>query len=847
MRRAKSAAAGSGAVQTTDGHELVSQSDLVYSAPATVPVAGHPIGNGRMGTMVWTTPGAIHFQINRVDVFAVNKHHIALPQHGATDYCGTCAKVSLEVGGAPFVDGDRFEQRLSLYGAEETIRGEDVRVRCFVSAASDVLALEVGDDRPEPQPLRLVVSKWRPDQLVNGEHVANLDLHARGEAAVLAQTFREGDYSCQSAVAARISAPDVVADRADDRSLVLTAPARRGRTLVLISSTASRGAGIDLTEQAVAALDAAAAQPYQDLREPHVAWWAEFWARSFVHISTPDPVAQRAERARNLLLYVMGSSSRGALPPKWNGSIFSVNGDARTWGAEYWVWTTEMPYFPLHAAGCSDLADPFFDMYVAQLPDCRQAARQRWASEGAHFGETMPFDGPAVLPEDVAEEFRGVFIGGKPAADLSPRARRLGQYDGSLTILCTGGELAAGRYTYVSHVCSSGAELAVHAWWRYRYTGDREWLATHADPLLRDTAEFYRGLVTRGTDGLYHIQGTNVHEDFWGVTDSIMDLAAIRGVVPLAIRAAELLDVDADLRAAWQGLLANLAPYPMGADPQAKALRDGVLADDVWAAGHLGEVNDGHRNSEDVWLNPVFPFEDWTLETRSAATDAIVQRVLDLAHRHRAVVSGEGLNTAIRSPIAAARAGRGADLPAILASYWAAFSPLPNGLSLFEGPNDPSVEHLGLLSMTLQEALLQSVSPHPGEPEVISVFPAWPAAWSASFRLLARGGFLVTAARGAGGVELVGIESRLGEVCRLRNPWGQACVVTEEGSGSATTVSGDILVFPTAKGGRYQVLPETAPPPAPRHVPPPGPALPDHFSFTLANGKAVEGRLGVGR
>jgi len=407
-----------------DYRKLVSQSDLVYSAPAAAPVAGHPIGNGRMGTMVWTTPGAIHFQINRVDVFAVSKHHTALPQHGATDYCGTCARVDLEVGGAAFAEGKGFAQRLSLYAAEETIAGEGVRVRCFVSAVSDVLALEVTDDRPEPQPLRLVVSKWRPDRVVNGGHVAALDLHARGDTVVLAQAFREGDYSCSSAVAARIVASEASASRADDSSLTLTAPARGGRTLVLISSAASRDAAVDLAAQAVATLNMAG-QSYEALQESHAAWWADFWARSFVHITTPDPVAQRAERARNLLLYVMGSSSRGALPPKWNGSIFSVNGDARTWGAQYWVWTTEMPYFPLHAAGCSDLADSFFDMYVAQLPDCRQAARQRWNSEGAYFGETMPFDGPVVLPEDVAEEFRGVLIGGKPAAGLSPRARRL--------------------------------------------------------------------------------------------------------------------------------------------------------------------------------------------------------------------------------------------------------------------------------------------------------------------------------------------------------------------------------------------------------------------------------------
>ena len=47
--------------------------------------------------------------------------------------------------------------------------------------------------------------------------------------------------------------------------------------------------------------------------------------------------------------------------------------------------------------------------------------------------------------------------------------------------------------------------------------------------------------------------------------------------------------VDAELRAAWQELLDNLAPYPMGKDPQSRALTGGVLADDGWAAGHRGE------------------------------------------------------------------------------------------------------------------------------------------------------------------------------------------------------------------------------------------------------------------
>lgn len=299
-----------------------------------------------------------------------------------------------------------------------------------------------------------------------------------------------------------------------------------------------------------------------------------------------------------------------------------------------------------------------------------------------YFPETTSFDGPTVLPDDVALEFQDVLLGRKPVSAMSAHAKALCQFDSQLRATTAPHK---GRFSWISHVASSGSELAVQAWWRYRYTGDREWLRTHAYPLLRGTVEFYRHLVKKESDGRYHLTGTHAHEDFWGVGDSIMDLAAIRGTAPLAIRAAEILEVDAELRGRWKELLENLAPYPMGADPRGKALQGGVLADDVWAAGYLGEI-DGQNNPEDVWLTPVFPFEDWTLETRDDRADAIVQKLVDLARRHASVLGGAGLGTAIRSPIVTARTGRGKELPKILERYHAAFAPLPNGMSLFEGP-----------------------------------------------------------------------------------------------------------------------------------------------------------------
>ena len=838
---------------TVDHRALVSQADLIYQSPVVEPLEGQPLGNGTMGTLVWTTPGAIHFQLNRCDVFAVNKHH-AGDQAGPADYGGACARIAVELEGAPFGGGEAFAQRLSLADAEIAITGKGVRARCFVSAVSDLLVLEVDDQRSAPGPVRVTVFHWRPPVVETGEHLARREFRPTEGRVCLVQRFDEGEHCSASAVAAQM-AGSAISFAADGSQMLIAPPT--GKTTLLVSSAASlsglgqtdsnQGAGnpevLDGVEAtALRVLQEAEPHSYEMLRTEHVRWWERFWQRSFVQIESADGVGEFMARVRNLHLYYMAATSRGALPPKWNGSLFNTEGDTRGWGTQFWVWTTEMLYFPLFAADAIDLTEPYFDMYRRHLPACERAAQQRWGvTAGAFYPETTPFDGPVVLSDEVAQEVQDLLLGRKPHTQLSEHANAQCIFDGHLRVTRSPHD---GRYTYISHVISSGSELAIQAWWRYRYTGDTEWLHTHAYPLLRGTVEFYRHLVRKDADGLYHLHGTNAHEDFWGVKDSIMDLAAIRGTTPLAIRAAEILELDTDLRARWRGLLDELAPYALGSDRGAKALSAGALADDVWAAGHLEDVDCQH-NPEDVWLNPVFPFEDWTLETRQPALDQMVQKILDLAPRHLSVLGGAQTNTAIRTPIAAVRAGRGEELPLILASYYAAFRlRLPNGMSLFEGPQAHSIEHLGCLTTVLQEGLLQSVSPRPGQPEIVNVFPAWPKAWNASFRLLARGGFLVTATFRHSEVAFVELESRLGETCQLRNPWKDPCLVTELG-GDTKELEGEILRFDTERGKRYRVLPKGAPQPAPEHLSSSPTTEPASYALPMPDGTTVHrGTLG---
>src|SRR2546421_250755 len=71
---------------------LVARGDLDYDRPASRSEEGMPVGNGRMGSLVWTTPSALHFQVNRVDLFAMDDTSVSFPR-ADTDYASGCGYV----------------------------------------------------------------------------------------------------------------------------------------------------------------------------------------------------------------------------------------------------------------------------------------------------------------------------------------------------------------------------------------------------------------------------------------------------------------------------------------------------------------------------------------------------------------------------------------------------------------------------------------------------------------------------------------------------------------------------------------------------------------------------------
>ena len=227
--------------------------------------------------------------------------------------------------------------------------------------------------------------------------------------------------------------------------------------------------------------------------------------------------------------------------------------------------------------------------------------------DGIFIPETTPFDGTTDLPEDVAKEVREALLRIHAPPPFSERTHLYAKFEEHLRNLLwytEHADLPVDGASSVSHDLASGAEIALQAWWRYRYTGDREWLRAQAYPLLRGVAQFYRHFVRKGEDGLYHVHNTSLRENFWLIHDCIKDLAAIRGTVPLAIRASEILGVDAQLRDPWRDLLENLTPYPLASDPDSFH----KVAENAWAPGRKAPESRLHYNSDQISC-PIFPFE----------------------------------------------------------------------------------------------------------------------------------------------------------------------------------------------------------------------------------------------
>jgi hypothetical protein len=128
-------------------------------------------------------------------------------------------------------------------------------------------------------------------------------------------------------------------------------------------------------------------------------------------------------------------------------------------------------------------------------------------------------------------------------------------------------------------------------------------------------------------------------------------------------------------------------------------------------------------------------------------------------------------------------------------------------MTLREGHQALDAQRLGRAAEALQLALLQSAPSEPGAEPVMSVFPAWPREWDASYELRARGAFVVSASIRQARIGPVELRSLAGAEARMRNPWGDAAVQVFRDGRRAETLEGALLVVATRAGETVRVLP----------------------------------------
>lgn len=788
------------ALLDVDYMNLISRADLNYDKPAYRSEEGQPIGNGVTGSLVWTTPSALKFQINRVDVFANDASTVSFPK-ADSDYGSSCGYVDINLvsAGEDVFEGKDFSQHLSVYNGLMTAKGKDVSTKVFVTRKQDVFAIEIDDQREIPSAINIdlrmlrfaiqciydrsyELAKNHAVEYQTAEHTALSQLHINEGRILLTQKYTEKEYYNATAVAIQVVGRKSKARFLNESTVQLSAAPGKGKFTILISSAASFNKEEDIVKTALNKLVAVSNKSFDELLKENTKWWSDFWSNGFVHLTSSSGQADFVEQHYTYFLYIMASTSFGDYPPRFGGLLFNTTGDMRRWGSQYWWANTGVYYDNLIPANRFELIDPVYNMYTGMFESCAIAARQQWGSKGIWIPEIVAFNGLETLPDDIAAELRDLVLDRKLYKDRSDKFQWFietknrhharwnfqadGYWDHGHFVVPTKASVQPERFAspdavndifgHCTHILGSGARIAELYWQRYEYTLDKEWLRNRAYPMIKGAVEFYTNFpnLKKGEDGKYHLLHINNNESGWNSSDSRHELLIMHMIFPIAIHTSEILGVDNDLRSRWKEVLENLVPAPEG--PRRFGGQGGNRR-----GGYGAFVYGGPGAIEPIGAEP---------ELKSMFLNF---------NRTGGFIDEKGIG--------------GAQI-------------FRNRLRLREGPGAIDAEHISGLTMGIHSSLLTNASKNIDEEPVIQVFPSWPKDWDAEFKLLARGGFLVSSSQRKSKIEFVEINSQLGQVCKLQNPWGDVEVTLYRNGSKAETISGALLKFNTVKGENIVVV-----------------------------------------
>jgi len=541
-------------------------------------------------------------------------------------------------------------------------------------------------------------------------------------------------------------------------------------TLLVASATNFvnyKDVGADARARVEAVMTAAAGKSYDALKAAHVAEHRRLFRRAGMKLAaTANSLLPTDERLTSFdgtndpalaaLVFQFGrylliSSSRPGTQPAnlqgiWNKDMNPM------WDSKYTTnINTEMNYWPAEVGNLSECAEPLFRMIRELTDQGGQVARENYGARGWVFHQNTdlwrvaaPMDGPSW----------GTFTTG-------------------------------------------GAWLATHLWEHYLFTGDKEFLREYY-PVLKGSAEFfldflvphpkYGWLVTNPSTSPENFPAVPGQAPFFDeittfrTTTSIcagsaIDTQILNDLFGYVAQAVDVLGVDAEFKARVLAARAKLAPMRIG--------RKGNLQE--WLED-WDETEKSHRHISGLW--GIFPGHQ--ISARSTPELAAAGKVV-LEQRG---LPGNGWSSAWKAACWA-RLGDGARA---MENFTYAMHQYTTNSLFSICSRAMQVDGAFGMSAAVAEMVLQS---HENE---LNLLPALAGSWKDGEvqGLCARGGFEVGLRWRAGRLEHATILSKIGNTCRIRST-NTLKVISGNKAVRLTKPEKDVWEFKTAPGASYQL------------------------------------------